>query len=385
MEVNSRDNYVIIKFVRPKSWPRCQICITPAPDAARQRGYESLLSDVPPLPLCLRRESVSEMCFLYLFRQQIFPSKFKLNRNITRWTTDVWTIGKRCCFATLEDLLLIIIEAERQTDWLREGRRMSNFSLDAAGFSLWMTFISLVTRTAAMSHTKLFWNIHQMPKKAFGYYHNHVNTTTYYARLFKSLKFHHLQQRTLQPSIVTMVRPFGTRRCSKFVEKAKKKKDANPIIIRVFRNQEVVCLLLSASHSLKVSEELARAVGLAKTGGGSDQVLQTFLLSFLISLPLSLFLLLLYTEYLTLRPTTITPRFLRFSAWLQSPCRPRFIMSTSLPHERTDLTQNYYLREKKYTRWGLDGAWLGLCVHMHEDLPDARAQRGNLLHPAAVG
>lgn len=68
-----------------------------------------------------------------------------------------------------------------------------------------------------------------------------------------------------------------------------------PVIITVFSNQEVIYLLLSATHSLKVSEELAGTLGQhTQTGGGSDRALQTFLLSSLVSLPLCLFLLLLF-------------------------------------------------------------------------------------------
>lgn len=152
-----------------------------------------------------------------------------------------------------------------------------------------------------------------------------------------------------------------------------------PVIITVFSNQEVIYLFLSATHSLKVSEELAGTLGPAQTGGGSDRALQTFLLSSLVSLPLCLFLLLLFAVSPTLRPDYPPPSPqppLAFSAWLQSARRPGFIMSTSLPHERTDLTQNYYLREKKYTRRGLDGASLGrVCAHARGSPPRARTER----------
>lgn len=75
-----------------------------------------------------------------------------------------------------------------------------------------------------------------------------------------------------------------------------------PLIITVFSNQEVIYLLLSATHSLKVSEELAGTLEAAPTGR-----CKTFLLSPLVSLPLCSFLLLLLLFADSLTPLARLP------------------------------------------------------------------------------
>lgn len=118
-----------------------------------------------------------------------------------------------------------------------------------------------------------------------------------------------------------------------------------PVIITVFSNQEVIYLLLSATHSLKVSEELAGTLGPAQTGGGSDRALQTFLLSSLVSLPLCLFLLLLFAVSPTLRPD-YPPTPSLYPPWRSPPgcsrpadpvssCQPRFPMKGLTSHKTT--------------------------------------------------
>lgn len=124
-------------------------------------------------------------------------------------------------------------------------------------------------------------------------------------------------------------------------QKKKKKKMQTPVIITVFSNQEVIYLLLSATHSLKVSEELAGTLGPAQTGGGSDRALQTFLLSSLVSLPLCLFLLLLFAVSPTLRPDYPAPPHQRSPPGCSRPadpvssCQPRFPMKGLTSHKTT--------------------------------------------------
>lgn len=114
-----------------------------------------------------------------------------------------------------------------------------------------------------------------------------------------------------------------------------------PVIITVFSNQEVIYLFLSATHSFKVSEELAGTLGQhTQTGGGSDRALQTFLLSSLVLLPLCLFLLLLFAVSPTLRPDyppppRRSPPGCSRPADPVSSCQPRFPMKGLTSHKTT--------------------------------------------------
>lgn len=171
-----------------------------------------------------------------------------------------------------------------------------------------------------------------------------------------------------------------------WTSKKKKKKDANPLIITMFSNQEVIYLLLSTTHSLKVSEELAGTVGLAQTEGGSDQVLQ--------NLPALFFGL---TSSLLISP----PPFrwvANSSAGLSAP-NPLEVLSLAAVAPQTRFHHvnlaspwkdwphaKLLFKGKKNTH---AGGWTGLrwaCVCTCTRISPARARKGNdLLHPAAVG